>query len=281
MKIMHTHDPGDWTAVNEEVTAMIKKWYQKLDFPKAYDAEFYHALSEIRISDATSIEKYDLSSTDGKRNLLSMLFMCESLAEKYRERGIGEAVLLATLSDLVIWTNTWSEIKGELYLGELDWLKRHLEIRLFRLGRLQFCMGQAECDIPGRGVKAGDNVLEIHIPEGEPLSKEACLQSIEAAKKFFKAYFPEFDYKCFTCHSWLLDASLEKFLKPESNILQFGRMFDAVHVEKSDAILRYLFRWDTTRSNLEFAVPYNHFTEAVKGHVMQGEECYEVLGVLR
>ena len=48
----------------------------------------------------------DLSSTDGKRNLLSMLFMCESLAEKYRERGIGEAVLLATLSDLVIWTNT-------------------------------------------------------------------------------------------------------------------------------------------------------------------------------
>lgn len=274
-------DPGDWMAVNEEVPVIIKKWYQKLDFPKIYDTEFYHALSEINISDEISIEKYDVSSKDGKKNLLSMLFMCENLAEKYRERGIRENILRATLSDLVIWTNTWSNLKGELYLGELDWLKRHLEMRLFRLERLQFCMEQAECDIPCRGVKAGDNILEIHIPEGEPLSKEACVQSIEAAKKFFKEYFPEFDYKCFTCHSWLLDASLEKFLKPESNILQFGRMFDAVHIEKSDAILRYLFRWDITRSNLKFVAPTNSFTDAVKRHAMQGGEFYEVLGVLR
>ena len=142
-------------------------------------------------------------------------------------------------------------------------------------------MGQAECDIPGRGVKTGDNVLEIHIPEGGPLSKEACQKSIEAAKKFFKEYFPEFEYKCFTCHSWLLDASLEKFLKPESNILQIGRMFDTVHIEKSDAILRYLFRWDTTRYNLKLASPYNGFTEAVKRHAIQGGEFYEVLGVLK
>jgi len=276
-----TDDPGEWTAVNEEVSVIIKKWYQKLDFPKIYDTEFYHALSEIKISDAISIEKYDVSSKDGKRNLLSMLFTCENLAEKYRERGIGEDILCTTLSDLVVWNNVWSNIKGELYLGELEWLKRHLEMRLFRLGRLQFCMGQAECDIPCRDVKAGDNVLEIHIPEGEPLSKEACLQSIEAAKKFFKEYFPEFDYKCFTCHSWLLDASLEKFLKPESNVLQFGRMFDVVHIEKSDAILRYVFRWDTTRYSLKFAVPYNNFTEAVKRFAMRGGEFYEVLGVLR
>ncbi len=76
-----------------------------------------------------------------------------------------------------------------------------------------------ECDIPCRDVKVGVNVLEIHIPEGEPLSKEACLQSVEAARKF---------------------------LKPESNVLQFGRMFDAV-----------------------------------KCHAMQGGEFYEVLGILR
>lgn len=63
--------------------------------------------------------------------------------------------------------------------------------------------------------------------------------------------------------------------------VKFGNMFEAVHIEKSDAILRYLFRWDTTRYNLKFAVAYNSFTEAVKSHVMKGGEFYEVLGVLR
>ena len=260
---------------------VIEKWYKKLDFPKVYDTEFYHALREIKLSDALSIERYDTASKDGKRNLLSMLFMCESLSEKYHERGISENILCATLSDLVIWTNIWSNIKGELYLGELNWLKHHLEMQLFRLGRLQFFMGQVKCDIPERGVKAGDNILDIHIPGGQPLSREACLKSIEAAKKFFEEYFPEFEYKCFVCHSWLLDSSLERFLSPESNILQFGRMFEAIRVEKSDAILRYLFRWDTTRYNLQSAVPYNSFTDAIKRHAMNGGELYEVLGVLR
>ena len=274
-------DAGNWTAVNTEVPKVIEKWYRKLDFPKIYDAEFYRALREIKISDAISIEKYDIASQDGKRNLLSMLFLCEHLSEQYREKGISETILQATLSDLVIWTNIWSEIKGELYLGELHWLKSHLGMHLFRLGRLQFCMGKAEHDIPVKGVRAGGNVLEVHIPEGEPLSKESCLQSIEVAKKFFEKYFPEFDYKCITCHSWLLDSSLERFLNQGSNILQFGRMFEAVHSEKSDAILRYLFRWDTTRYNVKFAVPYNGFMEAVKRHVLKGGELYEVLGVLR
>ena len=166
-----------------KTSPIIDKWYKKLEFPKIYDREFYSALDKIRISDAISIETYDVCSMEGKRNLLSFLFMCEGLAHKYREKGIGEEILLATLSDLVIWTKTWSDLKSELYLGQLDWLKRHLEMRLFRLGRLHFCMGQAECDIPWRGVNAGDNILEIHIPEGEPLSKEACLKSIETAKK--------------------------------------------------------------------------------------------------
>jgi len=274
-------DAGIWTAVNTEVPAVIEKWYRKLDFPKAYDSDFYQALREIRISDTISVENYDFTSKDGKRNLLSLLFMCEGLFEQYLANGIGEEVLKSTLSDLVIWTDTWSNIKGELYLGELHWLKNHLGMQLFRLGRLQFCMGKAEHDIPWKGVKAGDHVLEVHIPEGEPLSREACLNSVETAKKFFQTYFPDFDYKCFTCHSWLLDGSLEQILNQESNILQFGKMFEPVHIEKSDAILRYLFRWDTTRANLKFAVPYNHFTEAVKRHVRKGGALYEVLGVLK
>lgn len=260
---------------------IIEKWYKLLGFPKEYDTEFYCALREIQISDEVSIEKYDITSNDGKRNLLSLLFMCERLAEKYREKGISDKILFDTLRDLEIWTKKWSKIKGELFLGELNWLRHHFEMQLFQLGRLQFYMGQASCDIPEKGIKAGDKILDIHIPEGEPLLKEVCLKSVEDAKNFFAEYFPDYDYKCFICHSWLLDTSLEKFLKPESNILQFGKMFEKIRVDKSDAILRYLFQLDTTRDNLKNAVAYNSFTDAIKRHAMNGGELYEVLGVLR
>lgn len=274
-------DAGGWTSINTEVPKIIEKWYKKLAFPKEYDREFYGALDEIKISDAISIDKYDVYSKDGKRNLLSALYMCEQLAEKYSAKGIDENVLCDTLSDIVIWTNVWTNLKGELYLGQLDWLKRHLQMRIFKLGRLQFCMGKAEHDIPQNGVKAGDNVIEIHIPEGEPLSKETCLSSIEAAKKFFEEHFPEFDYECVICHSWMLDESLKNFLNPNSNILQFREMFEIVHKDKSDAILRYIFRWDTNRYNLKYAAASSSFTEKIKSCALKGGEFFEATGVLK
>jgi len=273
-------NPGAWSARNDEVFTIIEKWYRKLSFPKQYDKEFKEALQTIKISDAITIDAYDIESKNGQRNLLSALFMCETLEDRYAQRGIPEKILKDTLSDLVIWTNTWSNLKGELYLGEMSWLKYHLNMQLFRLGRLQFCMGKSERDIPKKNIKAGDNILEVYIPEGEPLSQDLCYKSFETAKIFFKKYFPEFEYKGFTCRSWLLDASLEQFLKPDSNILQFGRMFEVIHTEESDSILRYLFRWDITRNAIKQAVPYNSFTDSVKRHVMKGGACYEVLGIL-
>ena len=276
-----TDNSGNWTPYSISVPTVIEKWYRELAFPKEYDAVFHEALERIKISDAIAIETYNVNLKDGKRNLLSALYMCEELSLKYAEKGIGKEILISTLRDLVTWTNVWSDLKGELYLGEMEWLKKHLEMRLFRLGRLQFCMGQAECDIPQRDVLAGDNVLEIHIPEGENLSREACLESIEFAKAFFKQYYPEFDYKCFTCHSWLLDESLDKFLKCDSNILQFGRMFEMIHREKSDAILRYVFRWDATRRSVRCLESYSSFSKAVKCHAMQNGAFYEVYGYLK
>lgn len=272
---------GGWTSANPEVVEIIEKWYKKLNFPKNFDREFYDALKKIRISDIVNIEEYDIFCENGKRNLLSFLFMCEKLAEKYHEKGIDEKILYDTLSDIVIWTNTWSNLKGEIYLSQLDWLQNHLKMKLFRLGRLQFCMAESNYDIEKYGVKKGDKIIEIHVPEGEPLDHEECLKSIDMAKKFFADYFPEFDYKCFTAHSWMLDETLQTVLKPESNILKFAQMFEPFHKEESDAILRYIFRWDTTRYNLRYAPSYNDFTQKIKSDTLKGKKFYEVTGILK
>jgi hypothetical protein len=275
-----TDDSHIWLPTEPSVKTVIEKWYKKLNFPSQLDAEFYNALNTIPISDAVTVEKYGQGCKDGKRNLLSYLYMCEKAANEARERGIPEEILLDTLADVVTWCITWTNVKGELYLGELGWLWRHLKLKIFRLGRLQFCMAKAKDDIPKYGIKIGDNVMEIHIPAGESLTPENCNDSLSRAKEFFAKYYPEFEYTVFTCHSWLLDDTLKEILPEESGIIRFGNMFDKVGEDESLALIRYLFTWDTTELNLKYQLPRSSLAKAVQKEVANGKKFHETLGVI-
>ena len=171
-------------------------------------------------------------------------------------------------------------MKGQLFLGELPWLSRHFEAKIFRLGRLQFCMGDVHEDIPEKGLRKGDPILEIHIPFGPKLTEEEARKSLAMAKEFFAAHFPEYDYKCFTCHSWLLDDKLKDYLDPGSNILKFSALFEKFGGEDTNALLRFIFRWDTQEENLPYVVCNTTFAARIKSAVMKGERFSEVLGVI-
>ena len=266
--------------MDDKTKNIIKKWYDALSFSKKYDEEFGKALEAAEISDTVNIDDYDLNSTDGKRNLLSFLFMCEALEKRYIEKGIDRSILMDTLKDLTIWTDTWSDLKGRLYLGELTWVNRHMDMKLFKLGRLQFCMGKAEKNIEGK-MTEGENVIEIHIPEGEPLDVDECRRSIKRAAEFFKKYFPEFEYTHFTTHTWLLDKTLKEILKPESNILKFQQLFEVVSEDKSDAILGYVFKWKTTREDVKKCDCTSGFAQRVKDRISAGGDFFENLGIFK
>ena len=278
--VPETDDAHEWSATNPAVKEIIRKWYTRLPFPKQYDRQFYDALEHIKISDAVNCNDYDLKCTDGKRNLLSFLFMCEAYERECTKMGIPQKVILDTLSDIAVWCTNWSNIKGELYLGELTWLVHHLRMRLFRLGRLQFCMGKAAHDIPKYAIQKGDRVMEVHIPQGEKLSMEACKESMQAAKEFFATYFPDYQYTVFTCHSWLLDETLRNYLPEGSGILRFGDLFDRVSADESTALLSYLFAFDTTPLNLKNRYPCSSFAAKIQKAVLAGEKFYETLGVI-
>ena len=259
---------------------IAKKWYKKLNFPACLDEEFERVLQDTEIKPEAKIENYDTSNQNGKENLVNYLYFCEALEEKYKAKSIPEAILLETLKDIVIWTKTWSKIKGELYLGELEWLKRHLQMRLFKLGRLQFCIADSEFEICEKQIKKGDAVVEVHIPEGEPLLNEECIKSLDNARGFFKQYFPEYNYSLFTCHSWLLDSSLEEFLDYESNILKFAKLFTIARQDPSDALLGYLFRWGIKREQIQECTPKSSLAEKIKVAAQNGRVFYESLGYI-
>ena len=259
---------------------IIEKWYKTLQFPAEYDAAFYEALETIEIPADTTLENYDLKSEDGKKNLLAFLYLCEDVAQKAQALGISEDIVIESLKDLVIWTENYTEIKGTLFLGELDWLKITMEFAMFRLGRLQFRMAKAYRDIPEAGIAKGDNVMEIHIPRGSKLDIAECENSLAWAKEFFAQYFPEFTYSCFTCNSWLLDDTLKEYLPETSNIIRFGDMFTKVYSRELNCLLSSIFRADTTEENLQDAVCTSSFAQRIKDAVLSGKQFCMTLGFI-
>ncbi len=284
VKIEHLSPECDnsnsWRCDNPKVKDVIRKRYESIGFDPSYNEAFSEALETIKISDAITIEDYDVNEKDGKRNLLSYLFMLDALEKKYEEKGIPKEIFEDTIKDLSRWTDTWTDVKNELYLGELSWLKHHYEMKLFKIGRLQFCMGECEHDIPSKGLKVGDPVMEIHIPEAGPLDKEACEASIEQAKAFFSKYFPEFEYKYFTCHSWLLDQTLSEILSENSNILKFQELFEIVDRDEADSLLGYIFKWKINRRQALGCVCNSGFAQRVKDRILKNGKFYNGLGVI-
>ncbi len=153
-------------------------------------------------------------------------FACETY-ETYRERQIPEAIFWDTFQDIRIWCENCLREYGEYGIHQYDWLYRHIELRLFRLGRLQYEMLEAEQEHIWEGghIRVGDSVISVHIPQGEPLDMEKCRESFRWARSIWK------DGRSFFCHSWLLYPGLREILPETSNILKFQECFDVIETD--------------------------------------------------
>lgn len=259
---------------------IILKWYGKLKFPKEYDEQFIKALESYSHFDWTDVDSYDCEAHNPQENLFAYLYFCESLSKKYELLGIHEEILLDSLYDIVIWTKTWFEMKQEIGLAEPSWVKRTLLFKMFKLGRLQFGFGKFWKNYPEFLIEAGEDVIEVHIPETGKLQPKDCDESFKTAEIFFAKFFPTFSYRFYSCHSWLLDDSLENILGAKSNVCQFKARFQEIDRDESDAILRYVFRRDATRKNLNKYSVDTTLAKALKDGVKKGQKYYEVLGII-
>lgn len=266
---------------NIDTRAIVEKWYKKIGFDTRYDKEFYDALEKISVDASARVEDYDLECRDGKKNLLYFLYFCDELERKYIEKGIPLELLYDDLGDFPRWLDTWSDLKGEMFLGELDWFIWHFNMKLFKLGRLQFNMANADKDIPSKGIKKGDNVIGVHIPASGHLLRSECEKSIDMAREFFEKYYPDFKYEYFTCHSWLLDEGLSAILKEGSNILEFQKLFELVGREKRDSIISFVVRWKTNRDNIAEVTPKTPLAQKIKDMALAGEDFFVGSGVIK
>lgn len=149
----------------------------------------------------------------------------------YLQKGIQEKIYFDTMSDIAVWSYNCMRDWGVWGINEYAWLTRHMEMELFRLGRLQF-----ETIVMGGHVSTGDfeikkgaAVLNVHIPQGGPLIYGDCIKSYNATVSFFGP-----GYDTFVCHSWLLYPALRELLPADSNIIQFQTDYFIYEINDAD-----------------------------------------------
>lgn len=170
--------------------------------------------------------------------------------EEYRIRGIEDEIYFDTFSDIELWCSKCMQDFGEYGIEEYNWLQEHVQLRVFRLGRLQFqpYVLDQELEVEGRKIYKNQIVLNIHIPVGAPLYQEQIEESFERARNFFRGITP-----VFMCHSWLLFPALRDILQPSSNIIQFQKHFFIYHEnpDTSEAEERIFNKLNSDKSKYE------------------------------
>lgn len=153
--------------------------------------------------------------------------------KEYEKLGIDDQIFMDTMKDIAIWCEN-NHNKG---LKNIGWIKNHLKAELFKIGRLQYqiypCKNKT-LKYDKLPFDYGDNLIYIHIPQGEKLWFGDCVISIKGAIKFFEDLFPNYSYTYFFCESWLLFEDNWMFMAPDSNILQFQSLFNIEYNVKND-----------------------------------------------
>lgn len=261
--------------------SIIRKWYYKLNFPKKYDDEFETLLDGATLNENITLKDIESSVENCPYNLLYTLYLLEGVKEKYDEKGIPEEIFLDTMHDIVRWSEVWFEINGKLGLDLMGWICDHLSLKLFKLGRLQFDFGKFEKDYPLHNIKQGENFIGVHIPAEGPMLPEDCDESFEKAKSFFEKFYPEYTFSYFTCFSWLLDETLDKYNKPNSNIEKFRKRFTLIDGHETYVLLKYVLRHDAEPNNIQKFTPQSSFSKNIKQAVIDGEKFYTRLGYIK
>ncbi len=266
----------------KKVKLLAEKWYKRLGVPCEYDERFHELLQAESGFSEMKFEDFDLEANKDNhaRNVIWALYFCEEVSKRYKERCIPDEILLDTLSDIRNRIIKNTEELGYLAMKSLNsWFFLHLSFKLFKVGRLQYQLRGSAAGAEHLGLPEGEPVLAVHIPKGEPLTEESVLNSYDLANEFFKEYFPEYEYKFFTCSSWLLDKTLNNFLPPDSNIIKFQNLYEHARQIELDAAFSFCFPYGVTRENIKDFTPKTSLQAKIREHVLSGGKLYYTFGI--
>lgn len=264
----------------------IFKWFDRLNFPAEWKSAVKDGLKDF---DLKTVQEQEAPYTwlYGQENkmlgLIYALYKCEDFFNKGLDMGISEDILIETMQEVRRHAQNYNRYSGYKKIGinQIKWVGTVLSGRLYCLGRLEFEMKKTKRTWEKKGVCPGDHVIGIHIPRtGGGMSDQEVEASLKTAAEFFPKYFPDFDYKCYVCHSWLLDPTLRQLLRPDSNIIRFLNRFEISDQEESTSGLGSIFGGGTNYENVLSKTPETSLQKAAYEYIKNGGKLHEAHGFM-
>ena len=253
---------------------------RKLNLPREVIIKLKPVLGVEHLLDGLCTKEYDkyahrlkeaLGEDEGGFQILSVMLQAALRAHKeYQRRGISEEIFFMTMGCFPRFIGEHMESFGSYGFDRWWWTGRQTSLRLFRIGALEYELGEKEAD----------KWISIHIPSDADLSDRAVDESLSGARAFLKKYFPEYEGAQFHCHSWLLAPALKKLLPAESNINRFRERFTLLGTdEDADDYKLWVFKNKALKID-EF--PENTtLQKKMKAYLMQGGKVGCAWGFIR
>ncbi|MAE60541.1 MAG: hypothetical protein CMJ49_04190 [Planctomycetaceae bacterium] len=127
-----------------------------------------------------------------------------------------------------------------------------------------------------------DHMLSVHIPEGGPISPDACTQAFEQSARFFPRHFPELQWNAYVCWSWLMDCQLEDDLPDDANITRFLQEFYVLPTPNANDAQTFerVFGHDFTVDRLDDAPQHTSLQRVIASHLKRGGNWRDAVGVI-
>lgn len=265
--------------------------FQKLGISES----LYLKAEKVSKTEEAAVNKYAARLVNGKRtplklkkkdgvfNLAVVLCAMRETEKRYAALGIPEKIFSDTFRDVGYWCDNALEQYSEEGLKNVKWIKKHLSLRVFRLGRLQFEFSRFVF-LPNAGIgnilkcpfRGMEKCIAVHVPQGEKLDFDECLKSFDEADAFFEKYFPRYRYRVYDIVSWLLNPDLKSVLNENSNILRFASLFTLYgRVPDSDMNERRIFGYAKARDEY---VPRNALQRYTLERINAGKPLYSYNG---
>lgn len=223
----------------------------------------------------------EISQRENGELLCVLIYMAASgyLHEKYKELGMPDSVFYDSMNCLPEKMETHMKHFGTWGYSAITWPLSHLNLTLFRVGRL----GYAFVPAPHEPLMAGDTVLAgenepyiyMHMSDNEKLV--GCAESIKEARAFFRKFYPEYADCVYMTNTWLIDPHLAEILPPTSNIVQFQKLFHVYdRYDCRSEVLKRVF--GTEKDTLDKYVPTTSLARAVLDYLKSGKELGRGLG---
>ncbi len=244
-----------------------------------------------------------LASSLGDR--LLYLVVCLAGVHEIRRQhavlGISDAVTAGTLGDIRIWLRGGARDEDWAF-DNIDWLARHCQLRLFRIGRLQIelapfplavrLLEHAErrwvvaiengrvVDPRGRVlsgdysfdgaawtplVKAGDIVALAHLPQDGTVGFGDLHEHVRMVPGFLRTYFPDHRVRAFYIDGWPLDPALESVLPARMPLVRTIRV--VYHLRRTAGSDRPIGRPVASVDDVE---PETRLQKAIVGAIRAG-----------